>query len=96
LKGVFIEQFTSDWGSRWSASHATKQSEEGEEQFSYVGGWAVEEPHVFKGMVGDKGLVVKNAAAHHAISASFEGPLDNTGNTLVVQCITLKKKRIDI
>ena len=39
----------------------------------------------YKGMIGDKGLVVKNAAAHHAISAQFEVPLDNTGKTLVVQ-----------
>jgi len=28
---------------------------------------------------------VQNAAAHHAISAPFEVPLDNTGKTLVVQ-----------
>jgi calnexin len=87
LKGVFVEQFTSDWSDRWSPSHATKEIEEGKEQFSYVGKWAVEEPSVFKGMIGDKGLVVKNAAAHHAISAPFEVPLDNTDNTLVVQYI---------
>jgi len=85
LKGGFVEQFTSDWSDRWSASHATKQTEAGQEQFSYVGQWSVEEPTVFKGMIGDKGLVVKNVAAHHAISASFDTPLDNTGKTLVVQ-----------
>jgi calnexin len=29
--------------------------------------------------------VVKNVAAHHAISAKFDKPIDNTGKTLVVQ-----------
>ena len=37
------------------------------------------------GMVGDKGLVVKNPAAHHAISAKFPKKIDNKGKTLVVQ-----------
>jgi Calreticulin family len=36
-------------------------------------------------MVGDKGLVVKNPAAHHAISAKFSKKIDNKGKTLVVQ-----------
>lgn len=36
-------------------------------------------------MEGDKGLVVKNPAAHHAISAKFPEAIDNTDNTLVVQ-----------
>jgi calnexin len=87
MKGVFIEQFTSDWTERWSASSATKQIESGKEQFSYVGKWSVEEPSVFNGMIGDKGLVVKNVAAHHAISAPFQLALDNTGKTLVVQYV---------
>jgi len=96
MKGVFIEQFTSDWTDRWSPSHATKQTQEGAEQFSYVGQWAAEEPHMFKGMIGDKGLVVKNAAAHHAISAQFDTPLDNTGKTLVVQYPPLLSARLMI
>ena len=37
------------------------------------------------GIPGDKGLVVKNPAAHHAISAKFPTAIDNTGKTLVVQ-----------
>lgn len=45
----------------------------------------MEEPKVYKGMEGDAGLVVKNAAAHHAISAKFPEPVDNTDKTLVVQ-----------
>lgn len=50
-----------------------------------MGEWAVEEPHVLKGIEGDKGLVVKNKAAHHAISAKFPSAIDNKGKTLVVQ-----------
>ena len=37
------------------------------------------------GIIGDKGLVLKNAAAHHAISAKFPKAVDNKGKTLVVQ-----------
>lgn len=40
---------------------------------------------MLNGMVGDKGLVVKNVAAHHAISAKFPKKIDNKGKTLVVQ-----------
>lgn len=36
-------------------------------------------------MEGDKGLVVKNPAAHHAISAKFPQKIDNKDKTLVVQ-----------
>lgn len=56
-----------------------------EEEWAYVGEWAVEEPTVWKGMEGDKGLVVKNQAAHHAISAKFPKKIDPKGKTLVVQ-----------
>lgn len=38
-----------------------------------------------KGIEQDKGLVVKNPAAHHAISAKFPKKIDNKKNTLVVQ-----------
>ncbi|KAM3066842.1 hypothetical protein ACMFMG_006991 [Clarireedia jacksonii] len=83
----FLEQFTDDWEERWKPSHAKKDTKgaDKEEEWAYVGEWAVEEPHVFKGMEGDKGLVVKNAAAHHAISAKFPKKIDNKGKTLVVQ-----------
>ncbi len=50
-----------------------------------MGEWAVEEPTVLKGIDGDRGLVVKNPAAHHAISAKFPKTIDNKGKTLVVQ-----------
>jgi calnexin len=36
-------------------------------------------------MEGDSGLVIKNAAAHHAISAKFPKKVDPKGKTLVVQ-----------
>lgn len=36
-------------------------------------------------MEGDKGLVVKNPAAHHAISAKFPEKVDPKGKPLVVQ-----------
>lgn len=50
-----------------------------------MGKWEVEEPTIVKGIEGDKGLVLKNKAAHHAISAKFAKPINNKGKTLVVQ-----------
>lgn len=88
IKGDFVEQFTDDWEKRWKPSHAKKDmagSGKDEEEWAYVGEWSVEEPIIYKGMEGDKGLVVKNAAAHHAISAKFPKKIDNKGKTLVVQ-----------
>ncbi|KAF7508003.1 hypothetical protein GJ744_009900 [Endocarpon pusillum] len=85
LKAPFLEQFTDDWDSRWTPSHAKKEDSKTAEDWAYVGEWAVEEPSVLPGMIGDKGLVVKNPAAHHAISAKFPKTIDNKGKTLVVQ-----------
>lgn len=56
-----------------------------DEEWAYVGTWSVEEPSVLKGIEGDKGLVIKDKAAHHAISAKFPKAIDNKDNTLVVQ-----------
>lgn len=36
-------------------------------------------------MESDKGLVIKDKAAHHAISAKFPKAIDNKGKSLVVQ-----------
>jgi calnexin len=83
LKAPFLEQFTDDWESRWQKSEAKKEGTE--EEWAYVGTWKVEEPSVLKGMHGDKGLVLKDKAAHHAISAKFPKAIDNTDKTLVVQ-----------
>jgi len=87
IKAPFIEQFTSSWDSRWEVSQSKKISdnEEDEALLQYNGKWAVEEPTVYKSIIGDKGLVVKSAAAHHAISAKFPSVIDNEGKTLVVQ-----------
>ncbi|KAF2204176.1 calnexin-like protein [Delitschia confertaspora ATCC 74209] len=85
LKAPFLEQFTDDWESRWKASHAKKDDKSTEEEWAYIGNWAVEEPTVLKGMEGDKGLVIKDKAAHHAISAKFPKAINNKGKTLVVQ-----------
>ncbi|EGO53734.1 hypothetical protein NEUTE1DRAFT_74601 [Neurospora tetrasperma FGSC 2508] len=86
LKAPFLEQFTDGWDARWKPSHAKKETgPDTEEEWAYVGEWSVEEPVVFKGMEGDKGLVVKNAAAHHAISAKFPKQIDPKGKDLVVQ-----------
>ncbi|KAI1336450.1 calreticulin precursor [Xylariaceae sp. FL0016] len=88
LKAPFLEQFTDDWDTRWKPSHAKKDmkgSSNEEEEWAYIGEWSVEEPYQWKGMEGDKGLVVKNPAAHHAISAKFPKKIDNKDKTLVVQ-----------
>lgn len=85
LKAPFLEQFTDDWEDRWKPSHAKKDVKADDEEWAYVGTWSVEEPSVLKGMEGDKGLVIKDKAAHHAISAKFPKAIDNKDNTLVVQ-----------
>ncbi|KAF9352742.1 hypothetical protein BGX34_012002 [Mortierella sp. NVP85] len=84
IKAPFLEQFAYGWSDAWVASNATKASADGE-IFSYVGRWAVEEPHIHPGMKHDFGLVAKTPAAHHAISASLPEVVDNKGKTLVVQ-----------
>jgi len=59
MKAPFIEQFQEQIPqSRWTVSKATKQTPVGDEIFSYVGTWAVEEPEVYPGIPGDTGLVL--------------------------------------
>lgn len=84
IKAPFIEQFTDDWAKRWTPSEATKKTPVGGETFSYVGKWEVELPST-PVIEGDKGLVAKNKAAHHAISAAFSKPIDFKDKPLVVQ-----------
>lgn len=97
IKAPFLEQFTDDWESRWKPSHAKKETKGQEEEWAYVGEWAVEEPYKYKGIEGDKGLVVKNVAAHHAISAKFPKKIDPKGKELVVQYeVKLQSKLIDL
>ncbi|RKF78734.1 Calnexin-like protein [Golovinomyces cichoracearum] len=88
IKAEFVEQFLDGWDDLWKPSHAKKDlkgAAKTDEEWAYIGEFSVEEPTVLKGMVGDKGLVMKSAAAHHAISAKFPKKIDNTGKTLVVQ-----------
>ncbi|KAI1197513.1 Calreticulin-domain-containing protein [Nemania serpens] len=95
VKAPFFEQFTSGWESRWKASHAKKDTKGSEEEWAYVGEWAVEEPYIYNGQVGSKNLVAKNAAAHHAISAKFPKKIDPKGKTLVVQYEVKLQKGLD-
>ncbi|KAH9929727.1 uncharacterized protein B0H18DRAFT_172784 [Fomitopsis serialis] len=78
IKAPFLEQFTDDWASRWTPSEATKKTPVGGETFSYVGKWEVDEPTISV-IEGDKGLVAKTKAAHHAISAP--SPVPSTSPT---------------
>jgi hypothetical protein len=84
IKAPFVEQFTDEWSKRWTPSEATKKTPVGSETFSYVGKWLVEEPTTSV-IEGDLGLVAKNKAAHHAISAPFSKPVDFKTQPLVVQ-----------
>ncbi|WVN87043.1 uncharacterized protein L203_102219 [Cryptococcus depauperatus CBS 7841] len=86
LTAPFIEQFLESISEgRWTVSRATKQTPVGDETFSYIGQWEIEEPEVYPGIPGDKGLVLKTKAAHHAISTLFPEPIDPKGKPLVVQ-----------
>lgn len=87
IEAPFWEQFTDGCDLRWQASHAKKEKEkkDTEEEWAYLGNFAFEESQVLKGIEGDKGLVLKDKAAHHAISAKFPKKVDNKGKDLVVQ-----------
>ncbi|KAI8930258.1 Calreticulin family-domain-containing protein [Entophlyctis helioformis] len=86
IKAPFLEQFTEDWKTRWIPSSTKKVVDgvEDDELLRYRGEWNVEssQPVVIP---GDEGLVVKTAAAHHAISAKFPEPIDPKGKPLIVQ-----------
>ncbi|RKP22373.1 Calreticulin/calnexin, partial [Syncephalis pseudoplumigaleata] len=91
ISAEFIEQFTDGWDTRWAHSKATKQMDNAAADdkdatvFRFDGEWAVEEPTVLPTIKGDKGLVLKSAAKHHALVSKFAKPFDNTDNTLVLQ-----------
>lgn len=81
----FVEQFADEsWSERWTPSTATS-GDEGQEEMNYVGRWAREQPHIYKGMEDDFGLVLKDDARRHAISAPFTQTIDNKDQTLVLQ-----------
>jgi len=87
VSGPFVEQFNPDTLTRWIKSEAKKivDGVEDEDLLRYRGEWAFETPSVWPGIKDDAALVVKTAAAHHAISAKFDTPVDPAGKTLVVQ-----------
>lgn len=90
IKAPFIEQFSdSNWKANWVASEAMKKmNQEGDkevEEFKFDGEWAVEEPNVLPGLLGDKGLVMKSKAKHHAISSLFPSTIDPKDKPLVIQ-----------
>jgi U5 small nuclear ribonucleoprotein component len=84
IKAPFLEQFDESWEDRWTPSEATKKTPVGGETFSYVGKWSVEEA-TDPVIEGDRGLVAKSVASHHAISAPFAKAIDISGKPLVVQ-----------
>ncbi|KAJ2468049.1 hypothetical protein EV174_006343, partial [Coemansia sp. RSA 2320] len=76
------EQFAESASPQWRRSKATKK---GEKEARYNGEWAVEEMVELAGVEGDKGLVVKSEARHHAISTQLAKPFDPSENGLVLQ-----------
>jgi hypothetical protein len=84
IKAPFLEQFSEGWEDRWTPSEATKKTPVGGETFSYVGKWSVEEASN-PVTEGDRGLVAKSVASHHAISAPFNKAIDISDKPLVVQ-----------
>jgi len=81
----FLETFESDViGKTWIKSKAKKDGVE-ESIAKYDGEWAVESS-TDSVLEGDKGLVLKSKAKHHAIAAKLEKPFVFTeGKPLVVQ-----------
>ncbi|KAJ1962422.1 hypothetical protein GGI12_002661 [Dipsacomyces acuminosporus] len=76
------EQFTDESASQWKHSGALKK---GEQAAQYDGEWAIEEVQKLAGVEGDKALVVKSEARHHAISRRLAKPFDPAASGLVLQ-----------
>ncbi|OIW24305.1 hypothetical protein CONLIGDRAFT_718706 [Coniochaeta ligniaria NRRL 30616] len=62
LRDPFLEHFTAGYETRRKPSHVKKDNT-GEEKRAYVGEWAVEGHTMYRGMEGDKGLVVLSMRA---------------------------------
>ncbi|KAJ2714505.1 hypothetical protein H4R19_001695 [Coemansia spiralis] len=76
------EQFTGGLEPVWKRSHATKADKQ---EDRYDGEWAVEDVVELAGVAGDRALVAKSEARHHAISAALEKPFDPAQRGLVLQ-----------
>ncbi|XP_055016358.1 calnexin [Boleophthalmus pectinirostris] len=79
----FAESFDRDTLDGWVLSSAKKEDAD-EDIAKYDGKWAVEEMKDTK-LSGDKGLVLKSKAKHHAISAQLLRPFTFTNKPLIVQ-----------
>lgn len=81
----FTETFDSReaFKARWIRSLAKKDGAD-DTLAKYDGEWIVEESKE-NSLIGDLGLVLKNAAKHHAISAKLEKPFMFDGKPLIIQ-----------
>uniref|UniRef100_A0A8C5DFP7 Calnexin n=1 Tax=Gouania willdenowi TaxID=441366 RepID=A0A8C5DFP7_GOUWI len=79
----FAESFDRGTLDGWVLSSAKKEDTD-EEIAKYDGKWSVEEMKDSK-LPGDKGLVLKSRAKHHAISAQMLRPFTFTDKPLIVQ-----------
>jgi hypothetical protein len=81
----FVETFEDNViGSKWLKSKAKKEDVE-EVIAKYDGMWAVE-PSADSHLEGDKGLVLKSKAKHHAISSRLVKPFHFSANApLIIQ-----------
>lgn len=86
VDGLFVEQFTAGWDTRWTPSKASKFQSGGNEEFKYEGVWSVEPAKTFPGIPGDEALTMKSKARQHAISTVLDKPIEFDGTQpLVVQ-----------
>lgn len=85
--GSFLEQFdyTNLQLSGWIKSNATKFDEGRSEVMEYSGEWTLEPAIKYPVISGEKGLVLKSRAAHHAISKHLPVKFDNFDQDLVLQ-----------
>ncbi|KAJ1729212.1 hypothetical protein LPJ61_003635 [Coemansia biformis] len=76
------EQFAGGLEPAWKRSLATKADKA---ENRYDGEWAAEDVAELAGVAGDKALVAKSEARHHAISTQLGQPLDPAQGGLVLQ-----------
>lgn len=83
----FLEQFNYDdlESSGWIRSSGTKFDEGRKEEVHYTGQWGLEEAIKYPVFAGEKGLVLKSKAAHHAISKTLPVPFTSSDSDLVLQ-----------
>ncbi|KAM4709025.1 calmegin [Discoglossus pictus] len=80
----FTETFDDGKFDRWVLSKTMKEDAEDFDLAKYDGKWEIEELKDNK-ISGDKGLVMKSAARHHAISAKLNTPFIFNNKPLIIQ-----------